>query len=840
MFNSPSVANDTFGNRLEITDKTDIPDNAAFIAAVFHTLPDPAAATVTSFGGNPAKATAKDWGCYAPVGKIATPNEANNYFCISSHFPGDDGIVRRRKTHFAGLHCIMLDDVGTKVPEERITLAPSWKIETSPGNYQVGFILNQPITEAAAADRLMNAIIASGLCDPGANGPTSRNARLPIAINGKHDPLFHCRMTEWAPTLHYSPEDIVTGLEVELAPAGRPKREKKGRKILDTGSPDDVFLPAPTENPVIAELKKRGLYKQPLGSGKHDITCPWVHEHTDALDHGSCYFEPDDLFPIGGFKCLHGHGEKLRVTSLLEHLGVAVGNARMKPTIRVAAGELHRIVDRAEQELSKCGKHYQRGGLIVSISSDPTTNESAIVPTSLPALTRALSASAMWERFDSRADDWLRSDPPARHVSVLFDSQNYDHLPILNGIARQPFLRTSGSIVSMPGYDSDTGMFGVFDARLFSIPENPTKEQAAESLARLASLLDEFSFTADCDKAAALALLLTAAVRPSLAHAPMFHAKAPVMGSGKSFLGKLATAIATPASPSPVSFPDSEEECGKLLLSLLLKSPPVIEFDDLSSDIMPYDKLKTAITEESITGRILGVSKEATVSTRTLFISSGNNVGPIADMTRRVLTINIDPMCASPATRKFKRPHLLTEVRANRAKHVSDALTIARAWIVAGRPEASIPPVASFTDWSGLCRHSLVWLGLPDPATTLFTQMADDPDAETLGRLLSGWFEIFGTGPVMTRDLVAKIDSHPTSDLTAVLRDIAEERGGFINRNRLGRWVRRHEGRFVSDMRIIPDSNGRNAKAWRLSVSSVSSAFSSQAAKVSARTQGVL
>ena len=121
-------------------------------------------------------------------------------------------------------------------------------------------------------------------------------------------------------------------------------------------------------------------------------------------------------------------------------------------------------------------------------------------------------------------------------------------------------------------------------------------------------------------------------------------------------------------------------------------------------------------------------------------------------------------MCASPATRKFKRPHLLTEVRANRAKHVSDALTIARAWIVAGRPEANIPPVASFTDWSGLCRHSLVWLGLPDPATTLFTQMADDPDAETLGRLLNGWFELFGTGPVMTRDLVAKIDSHPTTD----------------------------------------------------------------------------
>jgi hypothetical protein len=44
----------------------------------------------------------------------------------------------------------------------------------------------------------------------------------------------------------------------------------------------------------------------------------------------------------------------------------------------------------------------------------------------------------------------------------------------------------------------------------------------------------------------------------------------------------------------------------------------VIEFDDLSTDLLPFDKLKTAITEESISGRILGVSKDATVSTRTL------------------------------------------------------------------------------------------------------------------------------------------------------------------------------------------------------------------------------
>lgn len=320
------------------------------------------------------------------------------------------------------------------------------------------------------------------------------------------------------------------------------------------------------------------------------------------------------------------------------------------------------------------------------------------------------------------------------------------------------------------------------------------------------------------------------------AHVPC---ESPGRGFGQVVLCKLATALATPAPPSPVSFPDSEEECGKLLLALLLKSPAVIEFDDLNTDLLPFDKLKTSITEESISGRILGVSKDATVSTRTLFLSSGNNVGPVKDMCRRVLTINIDPMCATPATRRFKRPHLLNEVRRDRGKYVTDALLIVKAWILAGRPESDVPPLASFGDWSGYCRHSLIWLGLPDPVMTLFAQMSDDPDAELLGRLMSEWKLSFGAAAIGVRDLVERADFDKAGELAHVVREIAEERGGAINRSRLGWWIKRHEGRFVANLRIIPDkSAGGNAKVWRIvSGSSRSSAFSATEPKVSnART----
>jgi hypothetical protein len=72
---------------------------------------------------------------------------------------------------------------------------------------------------------------------------------------------------------------------------------------------------------------------------------------------------------------------------------------------------------------------------------------------------------------------------------------------------------------------------------------------------------------------------------------------------------------------------------------------------------------------------------------------------------------------------------------------VSDALTIVKAWALAGRPESDIPlsPVSTI----GLATAGIRSSGLaqPDPVTTLFAQMSDDPDAELLGRLMSEWSE---------------------------------------------------------------------------------------------------
>ena len=158
---------------------------------------------------------------------------------------------------------------------------------------------------------------------------------------------------------------------------------------------------------------------------------------------------------------------------------------------------------------------------------------------------RALAGAATWERYDARSEDWTRTDPPARHSAVLFDSTSYHHLPVLSGLTRQPYLRPDGSLMMVAGYDSATCMFGVFDAREFSVPNIPTRENALNALALLKDLLIEFSFALDVDLASALAAMLTATVRPSLNHAPMIHVRAHMVGSGKSYLCELITALAS-------------------------------------------------------------------------------------------------------------------------------------------------------------------------------------------------------------------------------------------------------------------------------------------------------
>ena len=292
--------------------------NDDFLFAIFGDSFTATHPLVCKKSGDPALGgwSATKWPC-----NTNQPN-VNWYTLPSLYKPDDTGRDRAKKELAVSVHAVMVDDVGTKVSAEEFeNCPPSWAIETSPGNYQYGYILIEPITDFGVADKLKEKLIEAGLCDSGATGGIARWMRLPVAINGRPkygDPSPKCRLVQWRPELKYSVEDLYSAFRLhqhKVVPSHNSATQALNGPIAKNQSSDDAAS-------VIVALQTKGLYKKALGSGKHDITCPWVNGHTDAADNGTAYFEPDPKYPTGGFKCHHSHGDLFHIRELKEFLGI--------------------------------------------------------------------------------------------------------------------------------------------------------------------------------------------------------------------------------------------------------------------------------------------------------------------------------------------------------------------------------------------------------------------------------------------------------------------------------------------------------------------------------------
>lgn len=227
----------------------------------------------------------------------------NCYFAISTFADDATGRASRTKDLFEATQVIVVDDVGTKVDAaaEAILPGPSWMLETSPGNFQWGYILATPEPNAGRVNALLDGLVAKGLCldgkDPGMKGVT-RYVRMPQGRNTKAKygrAGFQCRLTTWHPDRRFTLDNLARPFGVALpAPGTANVRTRQFGPVDPTG---DVMFDL---------LNKWGLVKNPTaadGSG-YDIECPWLDEHTDRADSGSAYWPGS-----GGFKCHHGHCE---------------------------------------------------------------------------------------------------------------------------------------------------------------------------------------------------------------------------------------------------------------------------------------------------------------------------------------------------------------------------------------------------------------------------------------------------------------------------------------------------------------------------------------------------
>ena len=181
---------------------------------------------------------------------------------------------------------MVLDDVGTKskVPP----LAPTWIMETSPGNYQYGYVFSeQPSTGDFAA--AIKAIADAGYTDGGAINPV-RNFRLPGSVNLKEGrDRFASVLTEFHPDREFTLAEICAALNVTPDPA-------------DTATVRPIALDDDGTDDVLAWLSESGhLTARGNAAGWWGVVCPNFAEHTTGEIEGR-------YMPVNrAYTCLHEH-----------------------------------------------------------------------------------------------------------------------------------------------------------------------------------------------------------------------------------------------------------------------------------------------------------------------------------------------------------------------------------------------------------------------------------------------------------------------------------------------------------------------------------------------------
>ena len=201
---------------------------------------------------------------------------------------------------------MILDDIGTK--SKTPPLEPTWKMESSPGNFQWGYAFDldhqPPKAEFAAA---IDAIAKAGFTDPGAINPV-RNFRLPGSLNLKNG--FEARLAEFHPDRMFTLPQICEALGVT---PGDPLEGGRAPVTVKDDGGDDVLAWASEHGQV---------YGPPSHEGWYPVHCPNADEHTDGNPEGR--YLPSSR----SFMCFHGHCTHLNSAAFLDWVAEQGGPRR--------------------------------------------------------------------------------------------------------------------------------------------------------------------------------------------------------------------------------------------------------------------------------------------------------------------------------------------------------------------------------------------------------------------------------------------------------------------------------------------------------------------------------
>jgi len=352
--------------------------------------------------------------------------------------------------------------------------------------------------------------------------------------------------------------------------------------------------------------------------------------------------------------------------------------------------------------------------------------------------------------------------PPKGAASDILSLPKWD-FPILSAVVSTPVLRKDGTVLTSPGYDEASGLYYRPFPGLYvpEIKEEPTKEdaiQAAQYL--LTEVFGDFPYVDQASRANALAALITALVRPVIeGPTPLFLFDKPTPGSGASLQVEIISNIVTGRAANFVRQSDSDEEMRKQITAWLRPGPQIIAIDNIDTEIRSAS-LSSVLTSTTWDDRILSTSKVASLPNLASWYGTGNNIQIKGDIGRRACLIRIDAKVDKPWERDanlFRHPDIIEWVRNNRGEILANALTLARAWYVAGKPKGSKKPLGSFESWTKILSGMLEYVGVTGLLENAAELAERDSGADEWAFFLAKWYDMFGPRPILMKELLNEL-----------------------------------------------------------------------------------
>lgn len=497
-------------------------------------------------------------------------------------------------------------------------------------------------------------------------------------------------------------------------------------------------------------------------------------------------------------------------------------------------------VEQIVELLERADGLYQRGGMLVRVMRDSGRRVRGLIRQpraprieQLPQaqLRRLLTPivdfhkvriHANGEPFldDEGRPQTLRIHPPPWAVEQLGTLGDWPTVRNLEAVVESPILRPDGTVLQSPGYDDRTGVLFVppEGVRYPEIKDSPTAAEVRRALDSLLDVVVDFPFKSPAHRSAWLAGLLTYFARFSFAgSAPLFLVDANVRGGGKGLLCEVVGHICMGREMDVSPYSQDDREQKNVILSIAMAGDLLVLIDNVDGPLGsgPLDAALT--TTGNYSDRLLNTNQRPSVPLMAMFWVTGNNVQfrKGCDTARRAMHIRLESPEEHPEERSnYRHPDLVQYVKQRRHILAAAAVTLLRAYHVAGRPRHQLTNWGRFEAWSHIIRECVVWLGLPDPYETHKELVkAADTTSRLLEDLIEGWrsfCEYHKTSHVTVREVVEELQSDVEykrqnsshelrfPQLYNALLELCPTRDGRLETpHRVANALRRYRGRVV-------------------------------------------